>query len=933
MELTEASSLRITRLQDFSLVTGILVAAFGLVILLASLLNLTSLADNIANLASIKENTAITFVLTGVSLSLIVRHQKWNRLILVLSALVTILALIPIAEFSFNPELSFDNPGLMAPAAAIAITLIGVSLATLIIPGAVSLAQGFAITVLLFGFIPLIGYAYSVQALYSFGAYSSIPLPTAICFVLLSLGILSARGDEGLMRYVLGESVGGIMARRLLPAALVLPVVLGWLRLQGQRLGYFDAAMGTALLAFTHVVVFFLLILFNARLLRKTEYERAASVAEAARLSLAVQEHLSERNAARIRVTQSQEQLTDLIDSASDAIIVADDLQKITLFNPAAEQMFGVQERDVIGKPISRIINVDELPNDLVRPRRFSQAAPRLLHAVDSEGRKLQLETSISHVESVRGKSSTFILRDVTERRRAEQVTKKGEERLHALIENLSEGLVIADLDGQILHFNRAAIKHHGFTSLEECLLKVSDFEKLLELSTPDGRILPLEKWPLTRVIAGEQLRNYEVKVKRLDRDWTRIFNYGGTIVQEPNGRPLAFLTVTDITERKQAEESLREQTKILDLAPVMIRDLDGRILLWNSGAEQMYRWTADEALNQVSHELLQTEFPRPLGEIKARLIARDHWEGELVHTRKDGLRLMVASQWVLHRDETGNPKAVLEVTNDITERKLAEEEIRRLNDELELRVNDRTAQLQAANKELEAFSYSVSHDLRAPLRHINGFSQALLEDYEDKLDDTGKGYLNEVRQASQEMAQLIDDVLQLARVTRSEMHRESVNLSELAKGVFAELRNTDKDRTVEIDIQSDLVVQCDRRLMRIVLVNLIGNAWKFTSQRPRAEVNFGQAQENGEQVYFVRDNGAGFDMAFAGKLFGAFQRLHTVSQFEGTGIGLATVQRIIHRHGGRVWAEGKPDEGATFYFALPNLGETGDERKSDFSS
>jgi PAS domain S-box-containing protein len=804
MELTEASSLRITRLQDFSLVTGILVAALGLVMLLASLLNLTSLADSIANLASIKANTAITFVLTGISLSL-VRQQKWNRLILVLSSLVTIFALIGIVEFSFNTAPSIDKPERMAPAAAIAIVLIGVSLSALAIPRAVSLAQGVAITVLLFGFIPLIGYAYNVEALYSFGTYSSIPLLTAICFVLLSLGILSARGNEGLMKYVLGESVGGIMARRLLPAALVLPVVIGWLRLQGQRHGYFDASMGTALLAFTHVVVFFLLILFNARLLKKTEYERVASVAEAVRLSIEVQEHLSERNAARIRVTQSQEQLADLIDSASDAIIVVDDLQKVMLFNPAAERMFWVQERDVIGKPISRIIDVEPLQLERSRQQKLRQVKSLVIPAVDSEGRKLQIEASISLNESTHEKFSTFILRDVTERRRAEQVAKESEEQLHAVIENLTEGLVIADLDGQILHWNRAAIQNHGFNTLEECLLKISDFEKLLELRTPDGRILPLAEWPLPRVMAGEILSDYEVRIRRLDREWSRIFSYGGAIVNEPNGKPLAFLTVTDITDRK-----------------------------------------------------------------------------------------------------------------------LAEKKIRRLNEELEERVSDRTAQLQAANKELEAFSYSVSHDLRAPLRHINGFSQALLEDYEDKLDDTGKGYLNEVRQASQEMAQLIDDVLQLARVTRSEMRREPVNLSELAKGVFAELKSIDKDRSVDISIQSDLAVQCDRRLMRIVLANLIGNAWKFTSQRPQAEVTFGQTQENGEKIYFVRDNGAGFDMAFAGKLFGAFQRLHTVSQFEGTGIGLATVQRIIHRHGGRVWAEGKPNEGATFYFALPNFGRDG---------
>ena len=256
----------------------------------------------------------------------------------------------------------------------------------------------------------------------------------------------------------------------------------------------------------------------------------------------------------------------------------------------------------------------------------------------------------------------------------------------------------------------------------------------------------------------------------------------------------------------------------------------------------------------------------------------------------------------------------------EIAQRKRAEEEVNSLNSFLELRVAERTAQLQAVNNELEAFSYSVSHDLRAPLRHINGFSQALLEDYADKLDEQGKSHLHQVRSASQEMALLIDDMLQLARVTRSEMRQEVVKLSELADAVVAEMREGDRGRVVIINIEEGLSTYGDKRLLRIVLSNLLGNAWKFTSKRERAEISFGREQQNGEAVYFVRDNGAGFDMTYADKLFGAFQRLHTAVEFEGTGIGLATVQRIVHRHGGHVRAEGALDQGAVFYFSLPNF-------------
>jgi signal transduction histidine kinase len=238
---------------------------------------------------------------------------------------------------------------------------------------------------------------------------------------------------------------------------------------------------------------------------------------------------------------------------------------------------------------------------------------------------------------------------------------------------------------------------------------------------------------------------------------------------------------------------------------------------------------------------------------------------------------------------------------------------------ELEAKVQDRTLQLQTINHELEAFSYSVSHDLRAPLRHINGFSQALLEDYADQLDEVGKQYLQEVRGASKEMAQLIDDLLQLARVTRSKLRREPVNLSELAQEVVLDLQKSMVERTVTVKLEEGLLVYGDRGLLRVVLSNLLGNAWKFTAKCTQAEIVFGQEWENEAPVYFVRDNGAGFEMAYASKLFGAFQRLHSAGEFEGTGIGLATVQRVIHRHEGRVWATGAVNQGATFYFTLPS--------------
>ena len=266
-------------------------------------------------------------------------------------------------------------------------------------------------------------------------------------------------------------------------------------------------------------------------------------------------------------------------------------------------------------------------------------------------------------------------------------------------------------------------------------------------------------------------------------------------------------------------------------------------------------------------------------------------------------------------RDETG---LLIETFNEMLARIQEQNQaLEKARDELEERVIERTTQFEAANKELESFSYSVSHDLRAPLRSIDGFSQALFEDYGDKLDAQGRSDLQRVRAATQRMAQLIDDMLNLSRVSRGEMRREIVDLSSLVRNIVEELKAAEPDRKVDVAIADSIQAEGDVRLLRVLVENLLRNAWKFTGKRPTAKIEFGISQNNGKPVYFVRDDGAGFDMAYAGKLFGAFQRLHSMTEFNGTGVGLATVQRIVNRHGGKVWAEGKVDQGATFYFTL----------------
>jgi PAS domain S-box-containing protein len=392
----------------------------------------------------------------------------------------------------------------------------------------------------------------------------------------------------------------------------------------------------------------------------------------------------------------------------------------------------------------------------------------------------------------------------------------------------------------------------------------------------------------------------------------------------------------TDITARKQAEKALRESEAIyrraIEVANAVpyrqsyhvngntvdydfigegIRQITGyspdefNELVWDSLAQErillddLAEYSFDEAIQRVRSGV------SPVWKCNHRICARDgkiHWVFEAA---------------VELRDENGVSYGSIGMFQDITGRKQAEDQIRQFNMELEQRVRDRTVQLETTNKELEAFSYSVSHDLRAPLRGINGWSQALLEDYRDKLDEQGQQYIERVRSETQRMGHLIDDMLRLSRLARADMMKEQVDLSAIAQRVVERLKRDEPHRLVDFSIQAQIIAEGDPHLLESALENLLANAFKFTGKRTDARVEFGQTEIKDQRVFFVRDNGAGFNMTYAQKLFGPFQRMHKISEFPGTGIGLATVQRIIHRHGGRVWAEAEIERGATFYFTL----------------
>ena len=914
--------------QGVALLMSLLVVALGASVLIGWAFDIAALKSVFPGLVTMKANTALGMVLCGGALALLSRKQVgtptrfWTT---GMAMVVIALATLTLSEDLFDWNLGIDqwlfhdevhpvhasSPGRFSPSTAFSFILTGCAL----LVTAQSMRSRWRLPVLAalgaslmtIGGLALTGYISDALFQRQLWNYTGIALHTAAGFLLLGSGLLARVQHEGGLTWSLDKHMtGGFVI-----GIVFLLTATGLCYIFTNRL--FEAAKWVS---------------HTQEVLKEAEEVRAGM----AELESTQRGYIIMGDE---RLLENRKETKDDLRKDLDALrqLTADNprqQQRLDGLDPLIDTRIEFGEQTIIARRQQGFSAAEQMLATGKGIRLTEDINHRLKEMGDEEYRLLLLRQQESTVAS----NTTFLLiplgvnlsltilflelfflnAGVSEQAQAEKKLRVSLRDVGDLKTALDEHAIVATTDpqGKIIYVNDKFCAISGYSRQE---LLGQDHRMINSGYHPKAFIRDL--WTTIgqgRVWHGE-LKN---RAKNGSCYWVDT-----TIVPFLNeqNKPRQYVAIrADITERKLAEEASARLVAIVNSSndAIIGKDLNSIVTSWNIGAEKMFGYTAMEMIGSSITRLIppdrQQEELQIIERVKNGEIV-EHFE--TLRVAKDGHLIDISVTVSPIKDKTGKIVGASKVARDITERKRAEQHIRELNTRLEQRVAERTAELEAANKELEAFSYSVSHDLRSPLRAMDGFSQAVLEDYGPQLPDEGRRYLKTIREGAQHMGTLIDDLLTFSRLSRTPLKKQAVNIDQQVRHVLEGLDSQREGRRIEVRIGNLPTGQGDPALLNQVWINLLSNAFKYTRQRETAVVEIGCKNEQGENVYFVRDNGAGFDMRYVHKLFGVFQRLHRSEEFEGTGVGLAIVQRIIHRHGGRIWADAELDRGATFYFTL----------------
>jgi PAS domain S-box-containing protein len=918
--------------------------------------------------------TALCFVLCGLSL-VTFSKDSWRALSSVTASLVIFLALLKLMALvlgsSFTPdavlfaskldgEVDITGVNRMAPNTALCFLLSGVSLLLYRFSNDTELllikwAELFAMILFLLAVVPLLGYVYEIKEFYGVLSYIPMAVHTAIGFMLYATALLFANPKGRFMAALIGTAAGSYVLRLLLPFALLGPIALGMLRVTSQRAGLFSPEFGTMMHVTLEIIILILLIwkvAIEVNWGEKVKLQAEQNMAEHnSKLEQRVRERTDELHASMRELADKETRYRQLADRFTAMVAASNtgawEFNEETGFLWCSNEYFTMLGYDPRAFDLSGAPNMKQVWTDLLHPEDRLKPDPHFSESLRKEGIMYENSFRMRHADGhylwilSRGRTltdengnptpitvGTHI--DITARKQAEELLAMSEERYRTLAQRFGT-LIAASKTGAWEYntttaegwFSREYYSMLGYKDEHDPELQADDARKMwIGLIHPDDRDVAREKF---RAYLREPVGMYEniFRMRHKSGDWIWVWSRGRTLTDQ-NGKygTLTVGTHIDITERKEAEERLAKSEErfrhALDnmMEGIQIIDRDCRYVYVNDAVTAHARLSADQLLGRTMMECYPGfEDTKVYG-----LIRKCIEQGESFHFDNE---FTFASGEVAYFDMSIQPvpQGVFILSIETTERKKAELKVRQFNEELERTIEERTSQLKSVNKELEAFSYSVSHDLRAPLRAVNGFSEMVQQQYGDKLDDNGRRLLGIIRDNATTMGQLIDDLLEFSRTGRKELSFMKVDMNQLANEALTELQQQQSVNASQVVIEPLPVVMADRQLMKQVMVNLLSNALKYSSKKEAPLIRVWSEQAEEGITFHVSDNGVGFDMAYVDKLFGVFQRLHSKREFEGTGVGLALVQRIIARHGGRVWAEGIVGEGATFHFTVPERG------------